>query len=156
MTAHANRYGAEEPPPEFADRVVAAILAERRAAPRAATLGVKRLSFLALAAVLVGASAWAAYRAADGPVVAPALPPAETTSAPSPAVATPSEDARPPVVAPPAAAPPEPEPPPRRPPRQSVPAASSATAQPSASAPRQVHMPSCVCTAGIELCACVE
>lgn len=149
-----NRWPAQEPPSDFADRAVAAMLRAERPARRA---GGRWLVPLAVAAILVGSASWAMIgvqrSAASRPVpsakamvsdLIPELPPprpphaAPAEDPPAEPAATPSAPASPAPLAQPA--PPEPA-------REPDPPSTVGSA---------VVVPRCICEHGTLICSCVE
>lgn len=143
-----NRWPAQEPPADFADRTVAAMLRVNRPARR---MGSRWFIPLAAAALLVGSASWAMIAMQPAPVVEPTPvvdPVPEVAPAPPPPPA--------PVAVP---APPEPEvePPPAPAPRPrplAVAPAPPVEAEPDAGA--IVVVPRCICEHGTLICSCVE
>jgi len=141
---------AQQPPPDFAERTVAAVLRERR--PRRVLRRRRSAIVGAMAAVMVAGAAWG-FTAWSGGRTAPARVPAAPPEAPTHVVsatrlpdAPASRDAGSEETAatpPPARrAPPPPPPPPSRP-------------HVTPDAGRRVMVPRCECTADDVLCSCL-
>lgn len=150
MSDDLNRWPAQEPPEDFADRTVAAMLSAERAPRR---LGPRWFIPLAAAAVLVGSASWAMISLQQPSTAAPA-PSAESTTPVKTFVPDPSPPVRTDVSALPEPA--------REEPAAMVPAPVAKAEQPEPepeSAPDAgtlVVVPRCVCEHGTVICHCVE
>ena len=150
------QWPAQEPPADFADRAVEAML---RAPSVSAHRRIdRRWAFgLAFAATLAAAGAWAAVELTRRPAAppAPAEPPAPAACANTPQGSA-AMIAGPAAIASSAAVP-APNPPVVRP-KPSASAASSAAPAPSASAPeiKKVRTPRCECAPMAGFCTCVD
>jgi hypothetical protein len=143
------RFMPQEPPADFADRVVRAMLEERRPQRRNG----RRVAWLALAAVFVGASAWAGFDATRRTERLVELP--ETREAQPTGRAEASTRIR--HVSPERIEEPEPEAAPAPRPRTVVaPPPATAEPPPEPTPPRRVYFPRCDCATGGELCGCIE
>jgi hypothetical protein len=139
---------AQEPPRDFAERTVEAMLADAQE-PRRRTLGKHWFGGLLLAAALVGTTAWATLgrqSQAEGPPAA-----VQRTNLRAPAAPT----APPPRQAAPAAEPEPAPPPPSSPPVVSAPPRTAVSAEPP-TPPPFVPVPRCECQPGVMMCACLE
>jgi hypothetical protein len=150
MSTHDYPFGPQDPPPDFADRAVRAMLDEHRLEeqkPR--RTGLKRGLILSLAAIFIGASAWAGLEVSRTrtPVVeSPAVhesPPTGRAEATTPTRARAPEPREEPA--------PEARPAPRR-----QPVVQTTATPPTPPPPHRVHYPRCDCATGGELCGCIE
>ena len=157
MSYELHQWTAQEPPSNFADQTVAAILRAEERAPR----GRKKRRWLvpcALAALLIGSGAWAMV--ADHVVGdAEAPPPEEQAVIDAPLAPSPAQPSR--IVAgQPLLDPPEEEtPPPPVPvaiPRPVVPAPAAPPEEPAPDAGTVTMFPRCECRHGAYMCSCVE
>jgi hypothetical protein len=150
MSDDFNRWPAQEPPDDFADRAVAAMLSADRAPRR---LGPRWFIPLAAAAILVGSASWAMIGLDRAPAeeLAPSadVPPPAKTFVPDPAppvradvsaVPEPADEPPPSARPAPVAKAPEPESEP-----ESAPDAGSF-----------VVVPRCICEHGTVICHCVD
>ena len=144
-----NRWPAQEPPDDFADRAVAAMLRTDRAPRR---MGGRWFIPLAAAAILVGSASWARITSQQVPEGAP-VPSAE----PAPEIFAP-ELPLPPTVRGAAPTAPEPEPEVKLPPPRPRPSAPAVEAPPESEpdAGTMVVVPRCICEHGTLICSCVE
>jgi hypothetical protein len=152
MSWERNAWPAQEPPPDFADRVATAIVIERMAWQRAhRTSSRPRGRWLAAAAVAVSMAAGAAWGLAR--LTHPVVHPTAAAPAPSPEMAV--------APAPPTAvradpAMPQPEPIARTPKPKRRPEPAAGTTAGDAGAPPKVILPRCNCAQAEGVCGCLE
>jgi len=145
-----NRWPAQEPPDDFADRTVAAMLRTDRAPRR---MGGRWFIPLAAAAIFVGSASWAmiARQQAAEAVPVPTVVPTAHQVVPDLPPPPPDRVAIP--------APPEPEPVVKQPtPPRPRPAATAPPPPPESEpdAGAVVVVPRCICEHGTLICSCVE
>ena len=149
MRLELDDWTAQEPPRDFAERTVEAMLANGQE-QRPRTLGRHWLGGVLLAAALVGTTAWATLGRQSSNEAPPA--PVQRSHLRAPA----SPTAPPPRQEPAPKNEPEPPPPPSIPPALSAPPRASASAEPLATPPPFVRVPRCECQPGAMMCACLE
>ncbi len=148
------QWPAEQPPPDFADRMAERLLQAPGPMVRPSRSPRRWLAAIALAAVLVGTTAWAMVHYARTHAPAPPAPVAEQPAA-APEPSAPSK-ALPGAVAP--------TPPPEEPapvsalptPRPKVSAAASTPVAPPSASVRHIVVPRCECGPASVICTCVE
>lgn len=148
------QWSAQDPPADFADRAVEAML-RQPSAPAARRIDRRLVIGLAFAATLAAAGAWAAVELTRRPAAPPA--PVEP---PAPAACSTTPHASAAMIAGPALSASAPPPPVATPSvvRPRPPAASSVAPAPSASAPeiKKVRTPRCECAPMAGFCTCVD
>ena len=151
------QWPADEPPPDFADRMVSRLLVVDLPVRRPDRSRMRWVVVLAAAAVLAASSAWAMIEHARRATLAPVVPPAEPPAAEAPVQATPQPQEAPALAATDPAPSSEKAPGPALIPPRSHPAPSASAPAPQASSSaKHIVVPRCECGRGSTMCSCLE
>jgi len=151
------QWPADEPPPDFTDRMVGRLLEASEPLPRPARSRRRWVMGLALAAVLAATSAWAVMQYARQHAAVPEPPAVEQPAAAPQPSPSPSPVVGALAPAPSASEPEEPAPvasPARV--KAKPPASASAPVPPASASARHVIVPRCECGPASVICTCVE